>query len=60
MVCRQVKVLIHRGKGNRSQYLYGIVTDYVTNELLVSASAKYVSDVIKERDYQIVEFEVEE
>lgn len=57
---RKVNVLIYRGKAERSIYLYGRVTDTETNEVIIAASAKYVSDMIKERGYQIVNFEVEE
>lgn len=57
---RKVNVLIYRGKGARSVYLYGRIVDAETGELITAASAKYVSDSVKERGYQIVEFEVKE
>ena len=57
---RQISVRIYRGKGERAIYLYGEIRDFTTDELLVSASAKYCSDVIKERDYHIMALNVEE
>ncbi len=56
----EVKVLIYKGKGARSHYLYGEVVDAKTDNLMICASAKYVTDAIKEHGYKIVELTVEE
>jgi hypothetical protein len=55
----EVKVLIYNGKGNRSHFLYGEVVDAKTDNLMICASAKYVTDAIKEHGYKIVELVVE-
>lgn len=56
---REVTLHIRRGKGDREQFTYAIVRDAKTNELLVSATAQYVSEIVKERGYHIVDLEVE-
>lgn len=56
----EVKVLIYKGKGDRSHFLYGEVVDAKTDNLMICASAKYVTDAIKEHGYKIVSLEVEE
>ena len=57
---RKVNVLIYRGKGRHSAYLYGTITDAETGNLMTSASAKYVTEAIKDGNYRIVNLEVEE
>lgn len=57
---RKVNVRIYRGKGDLSIYTYGEITDAETGDLITSASAQYVTDVIKERNYQIVGLKVDE
>lgn len=57
---RKVTFTISRGKGDRSQYLYGEIRDAETNEILVNASASYCADIINERKYHIIFMKVEE
>lgn len=55
-----IKVVIRKGKGVRSEYLYATVYDADTNEILIAADAQYVTNAIKERKHNIVSLEVEE
>jgi len=57
---RRINLKIWQGKGDRSKYLYGQINDAETGELIISASAKYCSEAIRERNYVIVKFNVEE
>ncbi len=57
---RKVNVLIYRGTGERSKYLYAHVTDADTGDLILATQATYAAEAIKDRGYQVVNLEVKE
>jgi hypothetical protein len=55
----EVKVVLRRGKGDRSKYLYANVYDANTGEILIAADAEYVIQSLKEHKHTIVDLEME-